>query len=136
MRGQIYVKKPSGQVFTGAFRFPMNNLLPHWLEPPYIASNDEERIYIKIVGGNGFVGNLVPFLEGISNDFLRGYHLYIQIPNNVLLHAVLQPRTNYAINIPRSTRVYVRLPGQPHVIYSGALTPLRGYRPSWLPHEY
>ena len=133
MRGRVYVKTPRGQVFTGTFQFFSNNLFPNWIEPPYRAENDEERVYVRMVDGHGLIGNLVPFLNDVPNEYLRGNHCFIHLPNNITLHSALRPFTNYAVRIPRITRVIMRIPGEPHVIYAGALEPLDSHRPSWIP---
>ena len=135
MRGQVYVKTARGQVLTGTFQFFSSNLFPNWLEPPYRAENDEERVYVRMIDGHGLIGNLVPLHNNVPNEYFRGNHCFIQLPNNIILHSILRPYTNYAVNIPRNTRVSIRIPGEPLTIYAGALEPLGSHHPSWLPQQ-
>ena len=108
--------------------------MPTWIETPHRIENDEERVFLRLASGNGFTANLLPFHNNAHNIYVRGYRFYIQLSNNRLFHAVLQPN-NLVRNIPESLRVFVRIPGQPHIIYSGIVEILTGYRPAWLPHE-
>ena len=135
MRGRVYVKTSGGQVFTGTFQFFSNNLFPNWIEPPYRAENDEERVYVRMTDGHGVIGNLVPFYNHVPDTNFLGNHCFIKLPNNMILHSKLRPFPNYVVRIPRSTRVMIRIPGEPLTIYAGTLVPLDSHRPAWLAQQ-
>ena len=86
-----------------------------------------------MVDGNGLTGNLMPLDNHPHMDHVRGYRCYIQLPNNILLTAVLRPNDN-AIYNQQNACVFVRIPGEPNKIYSGVLEAWHTVRPPWLPH--
>ena len=130
----VYIQTPGDHVFIGTFQSSSYIRRPAWIETPHIIENDAGRVFLRMVIDSGFTSNLVPFHNNAHSIHVRGYRFYIQLSNNRLFHAVLQPN-NLVRNIPEVMRVFVRIPGQPNIIYSGIVEPLIGYRPVWLPHE-
>ena len=80
-------------------------------------------------GGNGLITNLVPLHYYQGSHRAYDYRCYIQLPNDTVVHAFLEPGTQ-AREFSRSTCVFVRIPDGFNRTYSGVLVPLHRYRPS------
>ena len=131
LRSQVYVQTPGDHVFVNTFPIVSQNQISTW---PNNTENYAMHVYIRMYGGNALTTNLVPLHNYDRSDHVHGYHCYILLPNDSVVHAYLQPGI-HTISLQRSTCVFVRMPGGSNRTYSGVLEPLDGYfRPSWLPH--
>ena len=118
-------------MFVNTFPFISQNQMTTW---PNNTENYEINVYITIYGGHALTTNLVPLHNHYDrSDHVNGYHCYILLPNDTVLHAYLQLGI-HTIYLQRSTCAFVRIPGGGNRTYSGVLEPLRGRLPLWLPH--
>ena len=128
LRSHVYVQTPGDHVFVNTFPFLSQNQVPNW---PNNTENYEIKVYVRMYGGNALITNLVPLHNYARSGHVHGYHCYILLPNDILLHAYLQPSI-HTRSLQRSTCVFVRIPGGHNLIYSGVLEPWNDYRPLWL----
>ena len=133
LRSQVFVQTPGGHVFVNTSPFLNQNQVPTWVRLPHGADNEEALVYVRMYGFNGFITNLVPLPNYARSDDIHGYHCYILLPNDTVVHANLQPGLHTRF-FYRSTCVFIRVPGGHNLTYSGVLEPLHDYRPLWLPH--
>ena len=129
LRSQVFVQTPDNHIFVNTFPFLSQNQMPTW---PNNTENYEINVYITIYGGNALITNLVPLHNYVPSDHFHGYHCYILLPNDTVVHAPLQPGM-FTIYAQRSTCIFLRIPGHTR-LYVGMLQPLRSHRPSWIPH--
>ena len=131
LRSQVYVQTPAGRVFINTSPFLNQNQFPTWVIRGGRADNDEGHVYVRMYGDNGLITDLVPLHNYARNYQVYGYHCYILLPNEIILHAHLQPGIHARYYL-RPTGVFVRIPGEYNSTYSGLLEQYRGYRPLWL----
>ena len=133
LNSQVYVQTPGDYVFINASPFLNQNQFPTWVGQGNRLNNGEGHLYVRMYGGNGLTTNLIPLHNYPRSDHVYGYHCYILLPNETLLHTFLHPGIQ-ARYFDRSTCVFVRIPGEQNRTYSGILEPLYGHRPLWLPN--
>ena len=114
---------PGDRVLTGVLR-DIGHRVPTWVRPPHPRYRFVDPVYIRFPTGRGLAADMNETVHS-ENDFtVHGFRCYIPLPNNVILTATLEPY-NYDRHFFSSPRVFVRLPFQNGVIYTGMIR--RGY---------
>ena len=130
---EVYLQMPGEHVLTGTVRYYRNIQLPLWLRNPTeqpAPYNSQESVLIQLPTGDGFFGEL-RFLHNKMNS-VREYRCYVRTENNVILGAFLSPFIE-PLAVHANPRVYVRISGQNHTIFTGILQRADGYRPDYIP---
>ena len=131
-RSRIYVQLPGDHVLQGILEYREDNPLPSWVYPPYhVGNSSQPRVLVK----TPFFGDMLGHLQTLHNNHnnnVRIFRVFIPLSNFSILTASLRPGNN-TLEMPRNTRVFVRLPDPYNAIYFGILRFGDGWRPEWIP---
>ena len=109
---------PRDHVVTGVLR-GIGNRIPQWVTSSG-TRNYVEHVYIRLPSGHGLSTQLNETLH-LGNDLtVHGFRCYIPITSNVIFTAILEPY-NYDQHFSSTPRVFLRLPHQNGMIFTGML---------------
>ena len=110
---------PRDHVVTGTLH-GIGVRIPAWVRPLHGRINYVEQVYIRLSNGCGLSTQLNETLH-LENDLtVQGYRCYIPVTNNDIFTASLEPY-NYSQHFFSTPRVFVRMPHQNGIIYTGLL---------------